>query len=401
LEGFDDDWNYVGTQRNATYTNLNPGKYIFKVKASNNDGVWNEEGKELEIVVTPPFWKKVWFRVLVVVFMLGVVVLTFRIRLHNLRVKSRELQEKVNVKTKEIQEVNNILLKRNEEISVRNEEINTQNEKLYELNEEVIQQNEELVLHRERLEELVKERTAELEMAKKNAEKSEQLKSAFLKNISHEIRTPLNAVIGFANLALDRKFDKETRMLYKEIVNKNAEGLLRTIDDILNVSKIDSGNIELNISETSVNKLIHQMYNLYTNLDDEIGKKDVIFKVSELEKDCVLKTDLIRLNQVLINMLDNAFKFTKKGYVELGAIKHKEDRLELYVKDTGIGISDELKEVIFNRFMKIEDTQSDVYRGTGLGLYLSKRITEILGGDILFESELGVGSVFRITLKLF
>lgn len=283
------------------------------------------------------------------------------------------------------------------------EEIQQLNEELQVSNEILSNQKEELELHRNNLEKLVKERTIDLEIAKEKAEESDRLKSAFLANISHEIRTPMNAIVGFSNMLNDSELSKEQINEFTSLINENADSLLRLIDDILDVAKIQSGQLEINRTEFNINNHLQRLSNIFSDKKNALEGKDIELKLSLgiYSSEYNINSDPLRIQQIFSNLLENAFKFTEKGYVEFGyKVNSDSNSILFFVKDTGIGLSEKQKESIFKRFTKIETTEKKIYRGTGLGLDICKNLVELLQGKIWVESEAGKGSTFYFTVPL-
>ena len=283
-----------------------------------------------------------------------------------------------------------------------NKELLFKNNEVRKKNKQIQEQANELLKHRNQLELLVKERTADLVAAKEKAEESDSLKSAFLANMSHEIRTPMNAIIGFSNLLFNNDYDKGKRNELISYIIRGSDTLLRLINDIIDISKIEAGQLSINKKECSVNNIINDLTYLYDEKNKINLNKDVILNIKKQEKEDVkLITDKFRLQQVIINLINNALKFTERGSVEVGYDYLPEKKeITFYVKDTGIGISKESQEKIFNRFFKLENENNKLYRGTGLGLSISKNIIELLGGKIWLESKTNVGSTFYFTIPV-
>jgi len=233
-----------------------------------------------------------------------------------------------------------------------------------------------------------KEDEIELRKAKDKAEESDRLKSAFLANMSHEIRTPLNAIVGFSYL-LTTAENEEERDEYINIISSNNELLLQLINDILDVAKIEAGTLEFIDSEIDINALLSDI-----EQSSRLKAPEGV-QVSFVEKlpYCIIMSDKNRLAQVITNFINNAIKFTKEGSIRFG-YEHKDDKLLFYVKDTGCGIEPEKKDLVFNRFVKL----NSFAQGTGLGLAICQMIIKKLGGEIGVESELGTGSTFWFTL---
>ncbi len=227
----------------------------------------------------------------------------------------------------------------------------------------------------------------------KKARTADKLKSAFLANMSHEIRTPLNAIVGFSNLLADGTIKEEEREQYISIINNSNETLLQLIDDILDVSMIEAEQVKVNEESFAVNELMQNLEKTYLQILKEKKNKNIQLVLNIPDDFYRITSDPVRINQVMVNLLNNAIKFTEKGTVEFGFSKDG-DYLKFFVQDTGIGIKEENLDHLFSRFFKIEEDNRKIYRGTGIGLYLSKKIVEILGGTIHVRSVFGKGSVF-------
>jgi len=260
-------------------------------------------------------------------------------------------------------------------------------------------QNKELEKHRKHLDKLVKERTTELEAAKEKAEESDRLKSAFLANMSHEIRTPMNAIVGFSNLLEDPDLSQEIRSELISRIEHNSNTLIHLINDIIDIARIESGQLSVNKKEFSINTLLSKIEPVYKENKEAFANENIKFKVKYLKDDILMYSDPLRLQQVLINLTDNAFKFTEKGLIEIG-VNIKNNNAEFYVKDTGIGLTEEKMKIIFNRFSKVEDSKRKLYRGSGLGLAISKNLVELLDSELKVDSEKDKGSVFYFYLPI-
>ena len=225
---------------------------------------------------------------------------------------------------------------------------------------------------------------------KEKIEESNRLKSAFLANMSHEIRTPLNAIVGFSNLLAETCHSEETRE-FCEIIETNNELLLQLVNDILDLSKIEAGQMDFIYSEFNVSTLFRSLYQTFQS-----RVKDGVTLYCEIpEQDCVIYSEKNRLTQVITNFLTNACKFTFQGAIRMG-YKEREDGLYFYVKDTGSGIPEDKVNHIFERFVRVEQNK----KGTGLGLAICEMIIRKLGGKIGVESEYGKGSTFWFTLPI-
>jgi len=233
-------------------------------------------------------------------------------------------------------------------------------------------------------------------IAKEMAEENNRLKSAFLANMSHEIRTPMNGILGFAGLLLDPHLTGDEQQSYIHIIEKSGIRMLNIINDIVSISKVESGQTEICITETDINEKIEYISTFFRPEVEGKGM-NIFFKTPLSGKEAIIKTDKEKIYAILSNLVKNAIKFTNTGTIELG-YERKENYLEFYVKDTGIGVSQVQKEFIFERFRQGSESLTRNYEGAGLGLSISKAYVEMLGGKIWVDSEVGKGSIFYFTI---
>lgn len=268
----------------------------------------------------------------------------------------------------------------------------------------------ELILHKEHFEELVDQRTKELAetnnkllAAKEKAEASDKLKSAFLSNMSHEIRTPMNAIIGFSQLLREPDLPRQTVMNYLDIVTAKGNLLMNIINDIIDISRVEAGEMEVNKSTFSISDMLDELLTTFNKLKESVNKSHIDLRVIKPEGDheCLIFSDPYRLKQILSNLLDNAIKFTHHGFVQVGYSFTGEGRnkkIRFFVRDSGIGILPENKDIIFNRFRQVDESHTREFGGTGLGLTISKKLTMLLSGELEVESEFGQGSMFYFSI---
>jgi len=344
LEGFNQDWIETdSSNRIATYTNLDPGEYLFRVKASNNMGIWNEEGISLPITITPPYWQTLWFRILIGSSLAVLLLALYFWRMHQLRKIQIDLELQVNHRTKELVEA-----------------------------------------HQETL-------------------AAAQVKSEFLANMSHEIRTPMNAIIGMTHLTLQTQVTKQQRN-YLGKINTSAKWLLDILNDILDFSKIEAGKVTLEYAPFNLGELIQSLADLAESL---VGNKALTldFEIDQNVPQLLIG-DSLHLRQVLLNLVSNAIKFTETGSVIVHVEKVRKAHadasaveIRFNITDTGIGLSDEQQQQLFIAFNQADNSTTRDYGGTGLGLSISKELVEMMKGTIGIESQIGSGSRFYFTLS--
>jgi PAS domain S-box-containing protein len=246
----------------------------------------------------------------------------------------------------------------------------------------------------------------ELIVAKEKAEESDRLKLSFLSNMSHEIRTPMNGILGFTELLREPMLTGEQQQEYIDIISKSGARMLNIINDIVSISKIESGQMEITMSDTDIDELTEYVFNFFKPEAEQKNLK-ISFKNSLPDQKANIKTDREKVCTILINLVNNAIKFTSAGYIEFGYEK-KANWLEFFVKDSGIGVTLEQKELIFERFRQGSELLSRNYEGAGLGLSISKAYVELLGGKIWVDTETdnsksagtgqGKGSIFYFTI---
>ncbi|HYG19369.1 MAG TPA: two-component regulator propeller domain-containing protein [Ohtaekwangia sp.] len=353
LEGFDKDWNYIGTKRIANYTNINPGVYTFKVKGLDNAGNWSDNTIALTLTITPPFWRTAWFTALVVLLIVGSIVGIYRLRVGAIKRQREELSRLVKERTEKLV------------ISTRQE----------------------------------RKAREEAEKARQEAEHANSAKSVFLATMSHEIRTPMNGVIGMASLLSETKLSTEQRE-YADIIRSCGESLLTVINDILDFSKIESGKMELEHKDYDLRSTIEEVFDLFASKAATSGL-DLIYEI-DYNVPAQIVGDSLRLRQVLINLIGNAVKFTRQGEIFLGVhLLHADAEtaeLSFVVRDTGIGIPKDKQERLFKAFSQVDSSTTRQYGGTGLGLAISEKLVTLMGGSIAVDSVPGHGTTFTFTI---
>jgi len=396
LDGFDNEWRHAGSERKATYTNLDPGDYTFRVKAANENGIWSDKETTIKITIVPPYWMTWWFRSLAVAAFAGVCYLLYLYKSNTERKQKIELEKQVKIRTLEIgkqasdlRTLNNELQFQKEEIIAKSKELQEQTGSLESLLEQLTQQKNH-------------EQQARLmaESARVEADKANLAKSTFLATMSHEIRTPLNGVLGMAALLAETDQTREQRDYTNSIV-KSGDSLLLVINDILDFSKIESGNLKLEPHAFDLRKCVEDVLELFTYKATELGLR-LYYQIEE-DVPQNLVADSLRLRQILTNLVGNALKFTHKGEiaVRIKAKNPEKDSFSLCfdIVDTGIGIKKDQVGKLFKAFNQGDSSITRRYGGTGLGLVICQRLIGLMGGKIRVTSKFGVGSNFKFDIS--
>ena len=362
LEGFDPDWVHAGTRNVAYYTNVQQGTYVFKVQGSNNDGYWNEEAKTIEITILPPWWNTLWFKIFVLIFVVAGISLLIATRTYRIKQKQLHLRKLVRERTREIE---------NQKAKIREQAMR---------------------IHA-----------------------ADQMKIMFLTNISHEFRTPLTLILNPIDKMLKELGDKEEYRISFKVIKRNTLRLISLINQFLDISKIDAGELKLCLSRGDVVRFIEEIVESYRFATTQ---KNIRYQVSLPEGPHICYFDGDKIEKILYNILSNALKFTPSGgkiTIQVAFSKAAGDQvndlqlqqispvspthMEIRVKDTGKGIPDDQLQKVFERFYQVGEN-NQLASGTGLGLTLTKDLIHIYRGSIEVQSKVDEGSEFNVVLPV-
>jgi len=350
LEGFSDNWIQLGTQRQVTFTNLDPGTYTFHVKGSNNDGAWNETGASLKIIITPPWWKTAWAYAMYVLLLIAAIAAFIRARLRYFKNRTIELEQAVTKGTAQI--------------SAQKEQLEVQAEKLHEL---------------------------------------DRLKTNFYTNITHEFRTPLTVILGMAEQA---ETYLETPPLGRfrqamDMIRRNGQNLLQLINQLLDLSKLDAGTLRLQLVQDEIIGYIGYLLESFQSFAET---KNIQLEFAPALPALYMDFDPEKVQSIVANLVSNAIKFTPANGSVAVSIELLDpgaaETLAIRVQDTGLGIPADQVPYIFDRFYQVDGAHTRREEGTGIGLALVRELVKLMGGEIGVDSRPGEGATFTVSLPV-
>ncbi len=329
LENFDKNWNYSGSVRNVSYTHLPPGKYTFRVKASNNHNIWNDQGVSLQLLIKPPWWLKWWAIIIYSVIVLAGLYMVRRYEINRIKLKNQLKLEIVETDT---------------------------------------------------------------------LRKLDQLKSNFFANISHEFRTPLTLILGQLDNVINSSALKQKSQDRLKIVSKNAKTLLSLINQLLDLSKIEAGSMDLRVENLNI---VSFLKNVFFSFESMAASKNINLQFHSSQSKLITNFDSEKMEKVFNNLISNAIKFTHSGgKIKVAIEKRSESLIEIHFEDNGIGIPADRINRIFDRFYQVDNSSSREYEGTGIGLALTKELIELHKGNVTVKSEESTGTCFIVELPV-
>lgn len=391
LEGLEKKWNYIGNKREAGYTNLDPGKYIFRVKAANNDGIWDEKGIALKIIIRPPWWKTLLFKICTILFLISIAGGYYFYRINLLKKQKKILEIQVKKRTKEVED-KNVLLQQN------SEQLNEVNTLLEERQQYIEEQAEEIRLNNEWLtaaNENMKQQSFLLEETNKELAMSNNTKDRLFSIIAHDLKNPFNSIMNFAEV-LHKKYHEiteERRIRFIDAIYESSSSIYELLDKLLKWSRMQTRTIGYVPEEYDIIDQLDEILLLNNHI---LEQKEIIVK-KDINGSRTVFADRYMLDTVLRNLIGNAVKYTEKGNIEI-SVSIKGDFSQISIADTGIGISEEKLPDIFNIDSKKTLPGTRGEKGSGLGLVICRDFIQANGGTISVESKKGRGTVITFTL---
>jgi ligand-binding sensor domain-containing protein/signal transduction histidine kinase len=372
LEGYDENWNYIGAKHEATYTSLPAGNYVFKVKASNNDGLWNDTGVSLEIKVTPPIWGKWWFRIVSAVLFFLLIALYYTVRLIKEKQTNRRLELKVQERTAELREKNKLL---SEKTNILNE-------------------SNSILVERQKL---IEKQTEEIKSQRNELAEANIVKDKLFSVIAHDLRSPFNSVLGFSELLVLNHdvYKDDEKLACANTIYESSTIIFNLIDSLLLWSRSQMENIKPSYKLCDFCELIKENIKL---AELQAKPKNILIKNNTQSEEIRIHLDADLINTVIRNLISNAIKFTNQGGEIIISCKIEEDKIIVSFKDNGVGISKEAQSKIFKNNTEYICNGTNNEKGTGFGLLICSDFIKLHKGKIWVKSEQGNGAEFSFSL---
>lgn len=380
LEDFDKDWTFSGNRSKVTYTNLDPGNYLLKVKGANSNGVWNEEATILEIEILPPWWLTIWFKVIVLLVGISLIVTFFYLRTATLRKQKRQLAQEVRERTSDLKDKNRLLIKKSDELIRTNDQL-TENQRI------IKKQSEELTITAENLEQINNELTS-----------INATKDKLFSVIAHDLKNPFNVLLGFSELLISNfdDWDDDEKLKTLNFLHNSSKEAYTLLENLLHWSRSQRKSIEFVPSELNVVNFIEKMLDEVSSVATNKNVKLINLCAN---KNLTVHADPNLLTIISHNLLTNAIKFSfPDSKIVVDAEEYSNKFIRFSVSDEGVGIAKEKVETLF----ELENTSStkgtEGEKGTGLGLMLCKEFVTAHHGQIWVESSIDQGTTFFFTI---
>ena len=366
LEGFDEEWHHIGSKREATYTNLNPGKYTFRVIGANNDGVWNKEGTSIRIIVHPPWWMTWWFRILIIILALILITGIYLIRTNQLRLQKKHLEKQVKKSTAELQEKNKLLLE-------KSENLNETNTLLEERQQEILEQTTKL---------------QELNTSK----------DRLFSIIAHDLTSPFNTILGFSELFFTSydELDEEEKKEMAISIYDSSKSVYGLLDNLLNWARTQTDRVKYEPESLKIKEIVEDTIEVFKYRTERKKIRIDIFDNSLL----MAYADKNMVMTILRNLISNAIKFTpQSGKIQV-EINIKNEMLITSVTDNGVGIDKKVLKDLFDLSKSVSSEGTHGEKGSGIGLIITREFIRMNGGELSVKSEPGKGSTFSFSLPV-
>lgn len=385
LKGFDKDWNYVGTQHSATYTNLNPGPYTFEVEGLTNEGHWSTDTATLDLIITPPFWKTWWFKLMSLLALTGIIGLSFYIRLYNARKRNRALKEEVRKRTHELTEANYSLLESNEEIKLQKEKLEALNVEMGRKSDKILEQQEKIIRQNQVLEETVHK-----------LERTNNTKDRFFSILAHDLKNPVTTLTGVTDVLKDKltRLNPAEVARYVDNMNRSAHAMHKLIKNLLDWAKTHSHDIPYTPVAIPLNTLLDKILRL---VEQQVNAK-LIRLTMHIHAEHFIYADYQMVDTIIRNLLSNSIKFTPLHGTITMTSQVLENDINLIVEDSGVGMTQATLDNLFSIGQKNVSVGTAGETGTGLGLIVTKEFLEANKGSLAITSTPGKGSTFSIRL---
>lgn len=384
LEGYDDEWQNLGTRNSLTYTNLDPGNYTLKVKGLKNDQEWSEKATQVELIITPPFWNTWAFKISMVLLLAGFISAFFHYRINSVKKRNRQLEKKVELRTKQLSETNVYLLESNEKINQQKEHLENVNKEIVRKTDRILQQQEQILTQNQQLETTVSK-----------LEASNNTKDRFFSILAHDLKNPIAAINGLADLLKSRlpNLNQEEISNYINNISKSSGSVHNLVMNLLDWARTQSDSLYYKPDDLNIHELV--LKNIFL-AQAQMTNKNIQCRV-DIENTHTIYADYQMINTVIRNILSNSIKFTPASGSIIIKSEARENEIAIIISDTGVGM---LPQMIDN--LKNASSQGSIgtagETGTGLGLQISMDFIRVNNGSLDIESTPGKGSVFTIRL---